>query len=230
LLTELKTRFGAQMRRAIGSQGAAEELAANIVGSGQALTPEMLPPASTEGAGAHVTVKSQPEAKDMDTLNMPYAVLDFIVDGKSAGTWLVSPELREQDLELGGKKLQFALRGERQYLPFSLKLLQATHKDYAGSDTPKDFRSRMLIDNPSTKENREVEISMNNPLRYGGLAFYQYQMTKGEMDQSPGRSVLQVVHNPSWLAPYIGCVVVAVGMIWQFLHHLVGFITKRRPV
>ena len=230
LLTELKTRFGSQMRRAIGSQGAAEQLAANIVESGQALTPEMLPPASTEGAGAHFTVKSQPEVKDMDSQNIPYAVLDFIVDGKSAGTWLVSPSLREQDLALGGKKLQLALRDERQYLPFSLKLLQATHKDYAGSDTPKDFRSRMLIDNPTTKENREVEISMNDPLRYGGLAFYQYQMTKDEMDQSPGRSVLQVVHNPSWLAPYIGCVVVALGMIWQFLHHLVGFITKRRSV
>ncbi|HEY3897102.1 MAG TPA: cytochrome c biogenesis protein ResB [Chthoniobacter sp.] len=230
LLTELKTRFGSQMRRAIGSQGAAEQLAANIVESGQTVTPEMLPPASTSGAGASVTVKSQPEAKDMDTQNIPYAVLDFIVDGKSAGTWLVSPALREQDLALGGKKLQVALRDERTYLPFSLKLLQATHKDYAGSDTPKDFRSRMLIDNPGTKENREVEISMNDPLRYGGLAFYQYQMTKDEMDQAPGRSVLQVVHNPSWLAPYIGCIVVALGMIWQFLHHLVGFITKRRAV
>jgi hypothetical protein len=71
---------------------------------------------------------------------------------------------------------------------------------------------------------------MNDPLRYGGLAFYQYQMTKDEFDRSPGQSILQVVHNPSWLAPYIGCFVVALGMLWQFLHHLIGFIAKRRPL
>jgi len=129
-----------------------------------------------------------------------------------------------------GKPVRVAFRAERRYLPFTLKLLEATHKKYPGSDTPKDFRSRVLIDNPQTKENREVEISMNNPLRYGGLAFFQYQMTKDELDRSPGQSVLQVVHNPSWLAPYIGCIVVAVGMLWQFLHHLLGFITKRRSV
>ena len=70
---------------------------------------------------------------------------------------------------------------------------------------------------------------MNNPLRYNGLAFFQYQMTKDELDRSPGQSILQVVHNPSWLTPYIGCIVVASGMLWQFLHHLIAFITKRRP-
>ncbi|MEA3207737.1 MAG: hypothetical protein QOE70_794 [Chthoniobacter sp.] len=186
-------------------------------------------PPATQGVGAQATVVPQPEVRDMDHKNLPAATIEVLEKGASLGTWLVTPFVRTQELTAGGKTYRVAFRDQRKYLPFSLKLLQATHKKYPGSDTPKDFRSRVLIENPDTKESREVEISMNNPLRYGGLAFFQYQMTKDEMDRGPGSSVLQVVRNPSWLAPYIGCMVVAFGMIWQFLHHLVGFITKRRP-
>jgi hypothetical protein len=185
-------------------------------------------PPATQGVGVQATVEPLPEAKDMDRKNLAAATVEIVEGGKSLGTWLVSPFVRPQEIQAGGKTWRTTLRDERTYLPFSFKLLKATHKKYAGSDTPKDFRSRVLIENPGTHENREVEISMNNPLRYGGLAFFQYQMSKDEFDRSPGSSTLQVVRNPSWLAPYIGCIVVAVGMLWQFLHHLTRFITKRR--
>jgi len=85
--------------------------------------------------------------------------------------------------------------------------------------------------NPRTGENREVEIYMNRPLRYAGLTFYQYQMDAGEMARQAGHapsSVLQVVRNPSWLTPYIGCAMVAIGLVIQFTMHLVGFVSKRR--
>ena len=147
---------------------------------------------------------------------------------------LVAP----QTIEVNGKKFTFTLRPERVYHPYSLTLLKATHTVYPGTITsmnpdgiPKDFRSRVLIDNPQTGEKREVEISMNHPLRYGGYTYYQYQMTAGEAVVKAGQaqsSVLQVVRNPSWLTPYIGCAMVGVGLIIQFLYHLVGFITKRK--
>ena len=35
------------------------------------------------------------------------------------------------------------------------------------------------------------------------------------------------MRNPSWLAPYIGCYVVAIGMYLQFRLHLVKFLGKR---
>jgi len=41
-------------------------------------------------------------------------------------------------------------------------------------------------------------------------------------------SVLQVVRNPSWLTPYIGCAMVGAGLIVQFMFHLVGFVSKQR--
>ena len=134
-----------------------------------------------------------------------------------------------QTVTVAGKTFTFTMRPARVYHPFSLTLLKATHTVYPGTDIPKDFRSRVRIDNPQSGEQREVEISMNHPLRYGGYTYYQYQMTQGEMH--PGEqsfSALQVVHNPSWLTPYIGCGMVGVGLVIQFFYHLSGFVTKRK--
>jgi hypothetical protein len=137
-----------------------------------------------------------------------------------------------QVIEAGGKEFTFAMRPVRVYKPFSLTLLKATHTTYPGRpDLPKDFRSRVRLENPQTSENREVEIYMNTPLRYSGLTFYQYQMAAGEMAMQEGAtpsSTLQVVRNPGWLTPYAGCVIVAAGLTFQFMFHLVGFVSKRR--
>ena len=74
-------------------------------------------------------------------------------------------------------------------------------------------------------------IYMNNPLRYAGMTFFQYQMGADEMRMpagTPHYTVLQVVRNPGWLTPYLSCVLVTVGLIWQFMYHLIGFVNKRR--
>jgi len=36
------------------------------------------------------------------------------------------------------------------------------------------------------------------------------------------------VHNPSFIAPYVACVIVAAGLLVQFGFHLVGFSRQRR--
>jgi len=145
-----------------------------------------------------------------------------------------------QFVQAGGKRYHFTLRPARAYKPFSLTLLKATHTVYPGTANPgaanpgipKDFRSRIRIDNPQKGENREVEIYMNSPLRYSGLTFYQYQMSAGEIAQRAGEptsSTFQVVRNPAWLTPYAGCVIVAAGLVFQFMLHLVGFVSRRKP-
>jgi hypothetical protein len=40
-------------------------------------------------------------------------------------------------------------------------------------------------------------------------------------------TVFQVVKNPTWLTPYLGTLVVGVGLMVQFSIHLFGFIRKR---
>lgn len=186
------------------------------------------PPAS-QGFGRKATIVRLPETRAMDTKNLPYAVIELL-DGKIAvGTWLVSPWLEAQEIDFNDKIYRVAFRPERFYQPFSVQLLKTTHEVYRGTDIPKNFQSRVRLQNAAKSETREVDIYMNNPLRYEGLTFFQYQMGRDEVAGSAvGTSTLQVVRNPSWVTPYIGCGVVAVGMIYQFMFHLVAFIRKRR--
>jgi hypothetical protein len=59
---------------------------------------------------------------------------------------------------------------------------------------------------------------MNNPLRYAGETYYQ-----GGFEPGDTVSILQVVKNPARLTPYLACTLVGVGLLIQFLMHLVGF-------
>jgi hypothetical protein len=68
---------------------------------------------------------------------------------------------------------------------------------------------------------------MNHPLRFGGQTFYQARMGRDEDDPQRGTSALQVVRNPSWLAPYVGFFVVMFGMFFQFGFHLVKFLNRQ---
>jgi hypothetical protein len=220
-----------------------------------------VPPLASNGVALDFDFRQLPDVKTMDEKNIPTAIIELTVPNGSLGTWAVSdwagdPSLVEavqnsyasqlgpdmahtlasrlaapQSVEINNKKITFTMRPTRVRHPFSLTLLKATHTVYAGTDIPKDFRSRVRLQNPQTGENREVEISMNHPLRYAGLTFYQYQMDAGQVAQQAGRvpsSVLSVVRNPSWLTPYIGCAMVGTGLLIQFLMHLTGFVSKRK--
>ncbi len=219
------------------------------------------PPIASNGVALSFDFTPLPLEKAMDRKNVPTAVVELTGPAGSLGSWAVSdwtsdpsmiaavqasyaqqtgPEMAKkiaaqlatpQSIEFNDKKFTFTLRPLRTYRPFSLTLLKATHTVYPGTDIPKDFRSHVQLQNRKTGENREVEISMNHPLRYAGLTFYQYQMTAGEMVARAGEtpsSVLQVVRNPGWLTPYIGCALVGAGLVIQFMFHLVGFISKRK--
>jgi hypothetical protein len=89
-----------------------------------------------------------------------------------------------------------------------------------------NFSSRVRLQRPATKEDREILISMNNPLRYGGETFYQSSFDPTD----PRVTTLQVVRNPSWLTPYFGCGAVGYGLARHFLFYLIAFIVKRKSV
>lgn len=219
------------------------------------------PPLAPSGLAQQFDFHSAADVKTMDGKNVPTALIEISTPHVSLGEWVVSgwagdegmvesvddyyrrqmgaqmadkitAQLTEpQTIEVGGKQFTFTLRPTRVYTPYSLSLIKATHTVYPGTDTPKDFRSRVRIENPKTGENREVEIFMNSPLRYAGLTFYQYQMGAQEAAVSAGQtpwSRLEVVRNPGWLTPYAGCIIVALGLVTQFMIHLVGFISKRK--
>ena len=181
------------------------------------------PPAS-EGIGPRAVVKEQPRVTEMDRRDVPSAVVEIQTPERSLGTWLVSEYIeRPQQFSWQNHTYKLELRPRRYYSPFTIRLLEFRHDLYPGTDTPKNFSSRVQLQRPDTGENREVKIYMNNPLRYAGETFYQ-----ASFDPDDHGTILQVVHNPSWLTPYLSCILVGVGLVVQFMTHLLGFSFKRR--
>jgi hypothetical protein len=178
---------------------------------------------ATQGAGPDVWIREEPRTTKMDERDTPSALVELVADGKSLGSWLVSTRLAApQTVTFNGRAYDLILRLRRYYIPFNLQLLEFKHDIYAGTDIPKNFSSQVRVLNPATGEDREVKIKMNTPLRYGGLTFYQ-----ASFDQDDRGSILEVVRNPSWVTPYLACLLVGVGLGVQFLSHLVPFVKRR---
>ncbi|HST30417.1 MAG TPA: cytochrome c biogenesis protein ResB [Chthoniobacterales bacterium] len=182
-------------------------------------------PIANQGPGAMIAVQPLPRTTAQDERDVPAAAIEILPkDGGSLGTWLVSDGLgAPQTFSCGGRTWMIAMRTARYYKPYSVTLQKFTHEKYAGTEIPKNFASKVTLIDPERKVSRDVLIYMNHPLRYRGETFYQ-----AGFQQDDRATILQVVHNPSFLAPYVACVIVAAGLLWQFGFHLIGFARQRR--
>ncbi|MBM3852720.1 MAG: cytochrome c biogenesis protein ResB [Verrucomicrobia bacterium] len=182
------------------------------------------PAAATAGVGQRIQVTPRPVTYRPKEQNVPAAFVELLGPGQSLGTYLVSPLLEApQEFTHEGRTWRIALRPRRLYQPFSLTLLQFSHDRYAGTEIPKNFSSRLRLNTPDGQGDREVLIFMNNPLRHGGLTFYQSGFANNDRT-----TILQVVRNPSWLLPYLACGLMSAGLLAQFGYRLAGFVGRRR--
>ena len=206
-----------------------------------------LPPASkakgpTEGVNrgviqsANLEIRPKPEDFSSEGMNFGYVVFELLEGAESLGTWAaishpagnhwwaqINPKMGDlafQPIRMNGRLWGATLRPEREYLPYSIELLGIANEFYQGTDIPFNFESEIVL-NMEKNESRRALVYMNTPLRHEGKTFYQYQMNK-----SADYTVFQVVRNPSWLVPYIACILVSIGLLWQFSFHLVRFLNK----
>ena len=185
--------------------------------------PQAPPSQATTGPGKNIVVAEIPRTVKDDERDLSAALVE--VDGVQGplGTWLISNAIPDpQGFTLNGHTYELAMRQRRFYKQFALTLLDFAHDRYAGTDIPKNFSSRVRLIDFERNENREVVISMNDPLRYRGFTFYQ-----SGFDNNDKTTILQVVKNPAMLLPYIACGLVALGLVVQFSMHLFGFVRKR---
>lgn len=180
-------------------------------------------PAATAGIGARVMMLPAPLTYKQDERNLPGALVEIAGPQGPLGSWIVSPQIGvPQTFSFDGRTWEIALRFKRHYKPFTLTLLQFSHDKYPGTEIPKNFSSRVRVKSDDGQDDREVLIYMNNPLRYGGLTFYQ-----AGFESNDRVTILQVVRNPSWLIPYFACIMMGLGLCLQFGISLAGFIRKR---
>lgn len=158
-------------------------------------------------------------------VDAPSAYVEFLSKktGKSLGTYLASLLLIDQPIDADGKKYDVSLRFKRIYHPYSLTLKNFSFRRYTGTNTPKSYESHVVFRDPRYNIDRDVLIWMNNPLRYAGTTFYQADFDK----DTERTTVLQVVTNPSWMTPYVACMLVATGMLAHFGSMLVRFLQRR---
>jgi hypothetical protein len=185
-----------------------------------------LKPIANQGPGAQVVVQPAPRATGVNDRDVVTAAVEILAPEGSLGTWLVSDALgAPQTFSWAGHTWQLVMRPARYYKPYSVTLQKFTHERYVGTEIPKNFASQVTLIDPDRAVNRNVLIYMNHPLRYRGETYYQAGFEKDDKT-----SILQVVRNPTFVAPYIACIVVAAGLLVQFGYHLVGFSRRRRTV
>lgn len=171
---------------------------------------------ATMGIGPQLRVTEEPPVTADDRVNQAAAFVEILAGDASLGTWLVSNGLGSpQGFSHKGRTYRLALRPRRYYLPFSLTLKEFRHEVYPGTDIPRHFSSLVRLEDPPRGESRDVLISMNQPLRHRGKAFYQASFGKDDR-----LSILQVVENPGWLMPYAAFFLLGAGLLVHFAAHL----------
>lgn len=192
---------------------------------------ENAPAAAEHGVGSNISIAEIPLSTTVDGHDIKSAVIEIVplpsgneITASSLGTWLVSDGLgAPQTFSCAGKKWRLEMRPTRYYKPYSVTLQKFTHERYPGTEIAKNFASHVTLIDPERQENREVLIYMNHPLHYRGETYYQSGFEKNDT-----ASIFQVVHNPSFAAPYAACIIVGLGLLLQFSYHIIGFVRKRQ--
>jgi hypothetical protein len=168
---------------------------------------------ATAGAGIGYAARAMPKETRLDRENIISAFVSILPDnGSSSGRWLLTNAISSaQSFEAGGKSGKLIVRQARLHHPFSIQLLERSHNPQPSSKDPKHFSSKIRLLNPTTGEDREVLISIKQPLKYQGLTFYP---SGSAADGTT--TLLKVVKKPAFPIPYISCAMVSVGLLWLF--------------
>lgn len=124
-------------------------------------------------------------------------------------------------VEVKGKTYYMALRRQRSYLPFSIRLIDFQKEYYPGTDIPHHYRSEVIVQEGDT-EWRSL-IQMNEPLRYHGYTFYQSSFIDNGRQQA---TILAVVRNAGRLFPYISSIMMCIGLLLHMMLNLPRLIQK----
>ncbi len=142
-------------------------------------------------------------------------------DGKkieSSGQWLL--ENSGKLLSIEGRELFIQYSKNRMTLPFKIYLDKFRVGTDPGTQKAATYQSTVKVRSPTNENEPVAEISMNEPLHYGGYTFYQasYQLEEGK----PAVSVFAVNFDPGRWVKYIGSLLMCLGigiMFWMNPHY-----------
>lgn len=174
---------------------------------------------------------------------------------QSLGIWQIShlfslnvPAVaaRPERVTVDGKTWDLTLRFKRTYKPYNITLKDIRTDYYEGTKLHRTYESDIVLTAPASRIapagatanappatdagaagallTYDRRISMNDPFRFNQETFYQsgyHDLGSHEM------TIFQVVANRGWMIPYVSCMIVVVGMVYQFSTALSRFLGRR---
>src|SRR5690606_21448238 len=121
-------------------------------------------------------------------------MLSQMINDLAQLTVAMQPDQYEH-LTIDGRPFELAIRFRQERKPYEVYLKDVERMNYTGTETARDYSSKIVITDLATGESREAKTWMNNPVRYRGETFYQSRYNKiptgsGETIETTG---LQVV-------------------------------------
>lgn len=155
--------------------------------------------------------------------NFPGVLLTVAHRAGSAEVLLYGADVAPASVPVDGGRLAVTLRRKHYVMPLVVTLDDFRAEFHPNSDTPRSFESDVILSTP--RFTRSARISMNHPLRHAGYTFYQASYAIDATGRET--STLAVVHNRSRVVPYVGTLVVGLGLAVHFVQTLV--LRRRRP-
>lgn len=192
----------------------------NLQHSDVTSTPREGPVQRVSATGAQSLTRLPPSTEAGD--NRPGLLADATLGTNTVKVLLHGSDPRPLTLEGPDGQVVVALRRKRMVLPATIQLMDFEKKTYPGSSMARVYSSRVTLRDGDL--NREVLISMNKPLRYGGHTFYQSSYK--EFPDGREATVLAVVRNRGRLTPYVATFMTFLGMAIHFSGHLARSLAK----
>lgn len=144
---------------------------------------------------------------------IPSAVqLELDRGDEKKSVWLELGEKRK--ITLGDATVSLNYMLDREFLPFSMKLLEFNIGRYEGTRNPMSFESLVEVNDFHKKKTFTQLINMNHPLKYGGYKFYQAGFQ--EEGSVPTMSVFAVGKDPGIPVKYSGSIILVLGISIMF--------------
>ncbi len=170
-----------------------------------------------QGIAQFMALAEKPAEKDPEA-NL--GGFEFILSGTdNDGRYIAFDGMPQSIKFLANDKAYELIFGKEQYtLPFSIHLIDFVKDNYQGTSMARGYHSDILIKDGDLEW--ETRIEMNKPLRYKDYTFFQSSFDERENYEI---SILSVVKNDGWLFPYIGTLILGIGLL---LHSVIMFSRK----
>jgi hypothetical protein len=148
---------------------------------------------------------------------VPAAFVRLYTDKQAHRLWLRQGE--SYTVHIGGKRFQVSYVPPRIPMGFTVKLIEPIITHYPGTDRPRTYQSRVLVEEPHGGAKLEQTISMNAPLKHGGFSFYQSSYQFGQ-DNKPAATILSVVSDRGEAVVYVGYITLIHGLVFALVQRV----------